>query len=166
MCQEVIDAPFGQVLFKVSSQFPINVDTIVSSQTSEPILPDGQRVDGCLVSTLKCRLQAGDSAILVLQSKLNDGFKADIATGQYLDAMEIGGRTLSAAFGMRDAEWFYHLPALTSQPLPSNAEFKTQLSAESACEFEVEFAAAWTINPANEQEEVSPWFAIDLAMKS
>ena len=136
-----------------------------SARHAEPVLPSGQRVDGCLVSTLKCRLKAGRSAILSLTYRLLDGFTAGRATGEYLEAMEVEGHNLSAAFAMRDAEWFSQLPSLTSHTLVSDSEFRTMLTARQDCEFEVEFATAWTISPANEQEEIAPWYAVDLVMK-
>lgn len=166
MLKSELHTPFGQVLCTLTSKMPIVIETVRTAQRVEPVLPDGQRIDSCLITSLNCRLKSGDSVILSLRSSLHDGFEADFATGEYLDAIEVSGHDLSAAFGMRDAEWFSHISAVEIHPLQSNSEFKVELTAKQACEFEIEFATAWTLSPKNEPEEIAPWFAIDLAMKS
>jgi hypothetical protein len=97
-------APFGEALLEITTASAVVTADAPSRQ--DPALPAGMRVDDCRLQTISISSDAGEVLSVVFRLQLKDGWTADFASGESLDAFEITSvEGASAAVGMRDPEW-------------------------------------------------------------
>lgn len=159
-----MSTPFGAVFLEVTPE--IAPPVVQSVRQADVQLSRGQRVDACLVGQIAFQAQWRDRVDLLLGCVAANGVDVGFAHGEFLHAMEAGRQGLCGALAIRDDEWF-------SEKFGCEAEYLTDASGTSLrfTSFKrmpdvIEYAVAWTESPLSENEEVAPWFAVDLAMRS
>lgn len=160
--------PFAE--FRLEIQTVSTTRMIHDAEPVCPTLPVGMRIDDCRLFAVSIACSAGETLTICLEVFPAEEWTAELATGEWLDGFELESRDGTAALGMRDPEWLcdrFGLVSLeassaTARPHRCTATYKslsrTQIDLQAAC--------AWTHNPKTEQEALSPWFAVDLAMTS
>lgn len=164
-----LSAPFGDALLEIET-VSASVSAAEPSRVS-PALPNGMRVDDCRLHAFSVSCDAGEIFKVTLRLDLRDGWKADFASGQWLDAFELYGPDRRvAAVATRDPEWFVGRFALevidASHPDLASTMTTATFRTLRATQLEIQAAVAWTNHPTTEREADSPWFAVDLAMTS
>ncbi|WP_146177414.1 hypothetical protein [Breoghania corrubedonensis] len=150
----------------------VEPDCGVSNHTLErcdPALPEGMRVDWCSLETVAIDCAPGDRIIIALslQPAGADEWEVSREAGEYLDAIEFSSRQGTVAcVAMRSPEWMedqYGLRVVeaNSERLDLRATYEATVPAKPV----VQIAIAETGDPASESENLSPWYAVDLALK-
>lgn len=161
-----MQTPFGRVVFLLAPSIELLEPPRSITREVAPTLPEGQRIDSCSVTTIEANVPRDCELDVGLHCELKDGFFSSFSPGEVLDAQVVEGPFFKGAFGMRDDEWFSFSPHMSARAPTRNSVYRIRLSASEECNLLMEFASAWTTHPNNEQEEIAPWFAIDLAMNS
>lgn len=162
-----LSAPFGEALLEIKTASAVATADAPSRQ--DPALPAGMRVDDCQLQTVSINVDAGAVLSVMLRLDLKDGWKANFASGESLDAFEItsAGEAL-AAVGMRDPEWLCRSLSLklidASNPRTEHNILVARYQVVSAGPLNIQAAWAWINKPTTDREKDSPWFAVDLAM--
>ncbi len=163
-----LSAPFGDILLELEATSAVT--TTDDAAPERPILPDGMRVDGCWLHTTLIECDIGEVFTVALRLQPRNGWVASYASGEWLDAFELGSQNDGvAAVGMRDPEWLCQRFALVSLDASSpagNQALRATYKSLSKTRIEIQTAHAWTNHPKTDQEANSPWFAVDLAMTS
>ena len=159
MSEATLRAPFGEVRLSADG------GTTSPWRDAAPAPADGRRVDVCRTAAVS--RPAGDAAkvVVTLEWSLLDGFETFLDTGEALEASSIEGEGLIACVGMRDGVWIDARPGLGLISFEGGATrsiFEIEIDQGAAMLFTA--AAAWTLNPKDENEEVGPWFAVDLVL--
>lgn len=156
----IIKTPFGLISFDIKSG---DWQTeLVNRSEAIPKLLNGQRVDACKTITLRLLPRDSETAIFSLDCELNPDFETGPASGQFLDAWKMDGHKCTGVYGMRDKEWWEYHNIDAVEVTEHKTTIQLQKSNSQLPKFE--FSAAWVTNPTNEQEELSPWFAVDYAL--
>ncbi|MEL6257955.1 MAG: hypothetical protein AAFQ67_02720, partial [Pseudomonadota bacterium] len=127
-------------------------------------LPEGMRVDGCIVQATNARAETESEFTISVSYDVNPGYSVGPSSGQWLEAFAVEGPCLSGAFGIRDDDWWAGQRGVV-RAVPEGLGL-LRLQVASAISIEIELSVAWIFEPNNESEQLSPWFAADLVMKS
>ncbi|WP_420413433.1 hypothetical protein [Roseibium sp.] len=153
---------FADIRLLVDIKKPVS--GVRDSESCFPELPDGMRIDHCVLDALTFTADEGACFKISMKIEPKPNLNSNWEAGQALDAMvfdDAAGNT--ACIGMRDPDWMETefpirvLRASTRDALHLAAFYEVFASTKVT----VEFATAWTINASNEQEALSPWFAVD-----
>ena len=157
---------FADVTLAVTTDCPVVTET--EAVACHPVLPEGTRIDWCSRDTVKIRCNAGArfSVSLSFQPNVDDGWEAGLETGEALDAVGFDcpeGHV--ASVGMRDPDWLaatYDLRLLEANSDACN--LLATYEAATDTDVSLQIAMAETSGPLCEGEDVSPWYAVDLAL--
>lgn len=133
-----------------------------------PDLPKGMRIDWCSLDSVVVDCIAGSRFTIGLkvQPATADGWEMNRETGEALDAITLRSRSGHVAcVAMRDPDWMatrfaLHLVSASSDISNLTATYEATGPTRPI----VQIALAETSNPSNEQEALSPWFAVDKAL--
>lgn len=141
---------------------------VESEAVFSPKLPIGMRIDSCIRDTLLIEVTQDEVFSIALETGPHRDWEGSFESGEALDAVVLSHRSGDVgAVAMRDPEWFrdtYGLQIIhagCSGPRKLTATFK----ADASTKVVIQLACAWTNEPKNDQEALSPWFAVDAALQ-
>jgi hypothetical protein len=158
--------PFSNVSLKIQSDASVG---LIRDELAFPTLPEGMRVDDCWILEFGVDCGADQSLMLELEIDPTADWSGGFATGEWLDAVELESADGDcAAVGMRDPDWLsaqFDLELIKANhrdrpPLLFSATYRTRRAASMT----IQLACAVSRSTKSDQEAVSPWFAVDLAM--
>lgn len=160
-------APFGEALLEIETDSA--AVTAAEPIRVHPVLPKGMRVEDCRLYAFSLNCDVGQIVQVTLRLELLDGWTADFASGEFLDAFELENPAVGvAAIATRDPDWFHEQFGLeilqANNPSIEGNVSSARYRASRAIRFDIQAAVAWTNKPTTDQETISSWFAVDLAM--
>ncbi|MEO0679769.1 MAG: hypothetical protein AAF192_05055 [Pseudomonadota bacterium] len=158
--RSVLTTPFGEVSLASADAAPI--DEADRSAALSDRLPPGMRLDGGLLGRLKIGFGTGGPTTLELSCDLADGCEASPSNGERLAAWTVEGPGLSGAFAIRDLDGLAQAHGLENTFYANaKAGLTARFRAAAPGVRTFEFAAAWTLNPSDDADEMAPWLAVD-----
>jgi len=174
-----VDTPLGPVLLRIREQNgnATHMSIAVTIRDGDPQLPDGMRVDRCVVLDLGLAA-LDDGAVAYVELALEGDTAGSPETGEWLESIAFEGAAARINIATRDAAWMLSYgPDHDRVPVrlradnisPTNAAWRvaytprglTVTTASLAkgemlnCPFAIAFVSAPDVDPA------STWFAVD-----
>ena len=162
-----VPAPFGDIVLGLEAPSAV---LLAGDPTSvRPVLPDGMRIEECWLRSFVVECEFGDEFSAQLGFDAGDGWVAEYASGEGLDAFELRHSHVGVvAFGMRDPEWLCQRFTLVYLEASSgrigNNLLTARYKALRRTSVQIQVACSWTNLPKIDSEWDSPSFAVDLAM--